>query len=211
MSKDKLNEHESRGRGVYPHAGVEELRPLNELHDFRVVDGEPDIRGWHVLDMDGGTMGKVHDLLVDTAAMKVRYMDVEVAKALLDDDEHRHILVPIGMARLDDDNDEVRLGQLSQAQLLTMPAYRNEQLDREQERTMLGLFGTLGQAATAGTLAGELPEHNARPAGNEGFYDQPYFNDAGLRRRKGDARANRPGAADGTADSGTDATYFTRF
>lgn len=210
MSNDKLNEHESRGRGIYPHAGVEELRPLSELHDFRVVDGEPDIRGWHVLDMDGGKTGKVHDLLVDTAAMKVRYMDVEVAKALLDDDEHRHILVPIGMARLDDDNDEVRLSQLSQAQLLTMPEYQHKPLGREQERNMLGLFGTLGEASTAGTLAGELPAHDARLEATADFYDQPYFNDAGLRRRRVDARATRPGGADGAADSGSDATYFTR-
>lgn len=185
MNRNRTGEHESRGRGIYPRAGVEGLSGLNELHDFRVVDGEPDIRGWRVLDSDGGKVGEVHDLLVDTAAMKVRYMDVEVAKALLADDEHRHILIPIGMARLDDDNDEVRLSQLSQAQLLTLPAYRNETLDRERERSLLGLFGTLGEASTAGSLAGELPAHDATSPTNEDFYRHPYFSDDGLRRRKG--------------------------
>lgn len=209
MSNDRLHEHESRGRGIYPRAGVEGLSPLNELHDFKVVDGEPDIRGWDVLDSDGGKTGKVHDLLVDTAAMKVRYMDVAIARALLDDDEHRHILIPIGMARLDDENDAVRLTRLSQAQLLTMPSYHHELLDREEERSMLGLFGTLGQASTAGTLAGGLPGHDAVPANDAEFYSQAYFNEAGLRRRKGDARARRADAADKVGDSGTDGTYFT--
>lgn len=55
-----------------------QLARLHELNDFKVADGDPDVRGWPVRTSDGQRAGKVDDLIVDTGAMQVRYLDVEL-------------------------------------------------------------------------------------------------------------------------------------
>jgi photosynthetic reaction center H subunit len=45
------------------------LAPMHQLDDYKVADGEPDIRGWSVRTADGRVAGKVDDLIVDTQAM----------------------------------------------------------------------------------------------------------------------------------------------
>lgn len=62
-----------------------QLAHLSDLDDMRIVEGEPDIRGWSVRGVDGETVGKVEDLLVDTASMKVRYIEVRLEKAIAKD------------------------------------------------------------------------------------------------------------------------------
>lgn len=59
-----------------------QLAHLSDLDDMRIVEGESDIRGWSVRGTDGETVGKVEDLLVDTASMKVRYIEVRLEKAI---------------------------------------------------------------------------------------------------------------------------------
>lgn len=103
------------------------LAPLHRLDDFKVADGEPDIRGWSVHTADGRVAGKVDDLIVDTQAMKVRYIDVELDRGALGLREERHVLVPLAEARLDDRGDEVRLGSATAADLARM-----QPLDRER-------------------------------------------------------------------------------
>lgn len=72
------------------------LKRLNELDDFMVAGGDPDPRGWDVTGADGREIGHVRDLLVDTTAMKARYLDVEVdgGESGSSTDE-RHLLVPV--------------------------------------------------------------------------------------------------------------------
>lgn len=208
MSADGLNEHESRRRGIDTRAGTPGLRSLNELDDFKVVDGEPDIRGWDVVSLDSRKAGEVHDLIVDTTAMKVRYLDVKLDKDVAGAKD-RHVLVPIGMAQLDDDSDNVRLPQLSSVQLAAMPAHEHGSLTRERERDLLGHFGTMGVGATAGLTAAALPERD------EDFYGHSHFNDAGLRR--GATRdIDATGSAGTTRESGRsrdasdESRYITR-
>lgn len=50
--------------------------PLSDLHSHKVASGDPDVRGWPVVAGDGRTVGRVEGLLVDTAEMRVRYLDV---------------------------------------------------------------------------------------------------------------------------------------
>jgi hypothetical protein len=50
--------------------------PLSDLHSHKVASGDPDVRGWSVVAGDGRTIGRVDGLLVDTAEMRVRYLDV---------------------------------------------------------------------------------------------------------------------------------------
>jgi sporulation protein YlmC with PRC-barrel domain len=55
--------------------------PLRDMRDFQVASGDPDVRGWDVIANDGRSLGKVHELLVDTGAQRVRYLDVELERA----------------------------------------------------------------------------------------------------------------------------------
>lgn len=117
------------------------LARLHDLSGYKVADGDPDIRSWHVKTADGTKVGKVHDLIVDTRAMKVRYMDVELDRKGLDLKDDKHVLIPIGGARLDDDNDDVRLGTIGAAELRNAPGYDHDALTPETEDRVRHAFG----------------------------------------------------------------------
>ncbi|HET7321201.1 MAG TPA: DUF2382 domain-containing protein [Longimicrobiaceae bacterium] len=115
--------------------------PLDELDDFEVADGDPDVRGWNVVASDGRKIGEVDQLLVDTAALKVRYLDVDLDDDLQVEsteaaDADRHILIPIGYARLDEDEDQIFVDELSVDQIRAMPAYSHEPLTRDYETSL---------------------------------------------------------------------------
>lgn len=74
--------------------------PLAQLQGFRIANGAMDMRLWQVHSGDGRWIGTVNELLVDTATMEVRYLDVEVEN-LLATGRERHVLIPIGHARPD--------------------------------------------------------------------------------------------------------------
>jgi len=129
-----------------------QIVPLSELDDFKVAEGDPDIRGWDVLAADGTKVGDVEDLLVDTGSMKVRYLEVD-----LDNDrfgEDRHVLVPIGQARLDDDNDNVLVDGIQADAFATLPAYTRGAFSRDYETSLRqGFAGTAGAASTTAATA----------------------------------------------------------
>ncbi len=113
------------GAGQNPDtAAIGHLARLHDLHDYKVAHGDPHVRGWHVKTADGQEAGKVDDLIVDTEAMQVRYLDVELDKKTLKLNEDRHVLLPIGDAQLDEHEDEVRLGAMTASQLTALPPYR---------------------------------------------------------------------------------------
>jgi uncharacterized protein (TIGR02271 family) len=126
-----MNQHENQD-------DMNRIAPLGELDDFKVADGDPDIRGWDVTTQDGRRVGEVDELLVDTSAMKVRYIAVD-----LDDDvagSDRRVLVPIGAAQLDDDDDRVLVIGISAEQFATLPEYRREAFDRDYESSLLSSY-----------------------------------------------------------------------
>ena len=55
----------------------ENLKPLSEVHDYRIEKGDPDPRGYTVMTAQGLAIGTVDDLIIDTTAMKVRYLVVD--------------------------------------------------------------------------------------------------------------------------------------
>ncbi|HEX7118693.1 MAG TPA: PRC-barrel domain-containing protein [Longimicrobiales bacterium] len=94
----------------------ERLASLGELEGFDVADEEPDPRGWEVLAADGRGVGSVRELVVDTEAMKVRYLDCAVDEEALGlDRERRHILIPIGFVRLDEADEKVLVDAITSA------------------------------------------------------------------------------------------------
>lgn len=151
---------------------------LDELDNFEVADHDPDIRGWDVLSADGRKVGEVDDLFVDTAAMKVRYIGVELDKELRAGDRNRHILVPVGHARLHESDDNVLLSGLKADRVSAVPPYTGT-LDREYETSLRTYFTDTGAAAATG----------AATAKNADFYDEENFDaDRMYGSRRGTAR-----------------------
>lgn len=64
------------------HASDKRLAHL-EGSGYRVAEGDPDVRGWDVMDRDGRRIGEVDDLLIDTEALKVRYLEVRLDPRLV--------------------------------------------------------------------------------------------------------------------------------
>ncbi len=111
------------------------LVPLDKADDYKIAEGNPDPRGWDVI-ANGTKVGEVDKLIADLNALKVRYLDVE-----LDDDfagtKDRHVLIPIGAARLDDDNDNVLLQGMTRDALIGLPAYAaNTPITRDYENSL---------------------------------------------------------------------------
>jgi len=92
--------HDEAGVGPDPRNAVD-LTPLKKLGDYKVADGEPDIRGWRTYTSTGREIGKVEDLLVDTKTNEVVMLDVDLER------EDRHTLAPIKSAWIDRDNKRV--------------------------------------------------------------------------------------------------------
>ncbi len=117
------------------------LGRLDDLDDFEIADGEPDIRGWDVRTAPDRKIGEVKGLIVDTAAMQVRYMEVKVDKDVLDADDDQYVLVPIGAARLDDDDDNVFIDRLPTTGLAGAPRFHGTITD-ENDRRLRDYYAT---------------------------------------------------------------------
>jgi hypothetical protein len=108
-----------------------DLYYLHELSGYKVADDYVDVRDWEVTDADNRNIGKVDGLLVSKQAERVVYLDVEVDKSLieaghetfaaaadkgvhefLNEDGENHLIIPIGMATLDEDNKKVHTDQI---------------------------------------------------------------------------------------------------
>ncbi len=114
---------------------------LAELKGFHVADGDSDIRGWEVKTPDGNRIGKVEELIVDPAERRVRYLEVNVDRNVLGLDEDRHILVPIGAARIEDDGNNVLIERLPAQGLAGAPAYTRGPITRDYETSLRGYYG----------------------------------------------------------------------
>ncbi|MEW5930507.1 MAG: DUF2382 domain-containing protein [Gemmatimonadota bacterium] len=119
--------------------GFDRVAPLDRLDDFKVADGDPDVRGWGVIASDGRQVGEVDQLLVDTAAMKVRYLDVDLDDGMTAGAD-RHVLVPIGYARLDEGSSRVIVDTLAGADIAALPTYTHGPVTRDVETDLRSRF-----------------------------------------------------------------------
>ena len=160
-------------------SGNRHLYSLNELDDYEVADDNPDIRGWPVKTRDGSVIGKVDDLIVDTTAMKVRYIDLEIDQDVRSDDDNDHALVPIGVARLDDNDDDVYLDQIASIDSLrAYPTGRRGLINRDYEQKIIRYYWRSDPDQNAGS---ELVRTEEPAVGSDSsFYDQRYFDDQRL-------------------------------
>jgi uncharacterized protein (TIGR02271 family) len=165
---------------------LDRVVPLDQLDDFKVADGDPDVRGWEVVASDGRKIGEVDQLLVDTAAMKVRYLDVDVDNDLVagsSDTSDRHVLIPIGYARLDEGSDRVIVDQLASSDIVGLPEYTHGPITRDFESSVRSRFdtgytsaGTTGATAGAAGLASAGAADTTRDTDND-FYSHDLYDD----------------------------------
>jgi hypothetical protein len=106
-------------------------------------------------------VGEIDELLVDTTAMKVRYLDVELDKRFKAKD--RHVLVPIGVARINDKDDEVIVDTLDATSFGNLPAYAGGSISRDYETSLREQF-----------TRAPLPA----PSAGRDYYDHEHFDES---------------------------------
>lgn len=108
---------DAAGVGPYIRQGVR-LTRLGELDNFKVADGEPDIRGWEVRTISGRQLGEVQELLVDPDAGEVVMLEIDVRN------NGRHSFAPLRAAMIDRAARVVRLdtGDLQDQELPSLGA-----------------------------------------------------------------------------------------
>lgn len=114
--------------------------PLSEAKDFKLADGEPDLRGWSVFGADGERVGTVAGMLVDPAAMQIRYLDVDLADDLFLLNDDRHVLLPLEYVELKERGQDVWVQRLSAAEVARLPAYVGGAVDAAAEQAVEQAF-----------------------------------------------------------------------
>lgn len=136
--------------------------------DYEIVPNEPDIRGWDVRDETTRHIGKVEDLIFDPQAGKVRYMVVKVDRAY-DKQPNRNVLVPIGLAKLENTDEDAFLPGITTEQLAALPQYDGT-VTKEIENKIRTVLAGAGGAALLNEAANNVDE----------FYSHDHFDDANL-------------------------------
>jgi photosynthetic reaction center H subunit len=119
--------------------GDSQLGRLGEMSDYEVADYHEDVRGWDVVASDDRKIGEVKDLVADTAAMKVRYLDIEIERDFRRTDEEGRVLVPIEHARILKDPKSVRIDSIGSGQARDIPTHRGT-YDRAYESRVEQVF-----------------------------------------------------------------------
>jgi hypothetical protein len=174
----------------------ERLMLLSDLKDLRVAKGEPDIRGWDVVTADRKKMGKVHELVIDTIDMKVRYLDIDVDGKILEVKEKSHVLIPIAGAQLDDEDNRVYLNEITVEELRALPPYDHRRITRDFETNLASWFHRSRATPETAPPVTPAPDRSVAPpppAAPEGtdtadpFYEQEHLSDRRFwgERRKG--------------------------
>lgn len=114
------------------------LLPLSRCEEYQVAGDSYDVRGWDVIGADGEKFGRVHELLLDLNAMKVRYLDININKDFLDHEESLQMLVPIGTAILNADDKNVILADINSHEIYNYPLYKRDPIYvmRDYERAV---------------------------------------------------------------------------
>jgi uncharacterized protein (TIGR02271 family) len=155
--------------------------------DYEVADGQPDIRGWNVKDINDISIGEVDDLIFDERTLRVRYMVVDLDHGFFNLKKDRSVLVPIGAGEVPEKHHEVIIPNLSAATAdswSALPVYDKDKLiTPEDEYRVRNVF--------TGTA---IPTANADVIGDD-FYNHEYYDQDNLHRRRNVMNADRDTAA----------------
>jgi hypothetical protein len=173
------------------------LKYLNELSDYTVSDNDKDVRGWPVKDVNDTTIGEVDNLLVSRANNRVVYLVVEMDESILkenhpyststnDDSTNElvneegedHVIVPIGMAHLDLDNEIVHTPKINwDIFARTQRIKKGSLIDRHYETNVLESYDrsvnatfTDTERTAEDTTLYDRPEYTKENQGSKGVY-----------------------------------------
>lgn len=158
------------------------LIPLSEAPEYELNERLPDLRGWNAEAADGEVVGRVRDLIVDRAAGRVRYLELELSPAFAARAGHR-VLVPVGLASADASDDVVRVLTVTSGAVRSLEAYTGGAVTRGYEiqlrRSVLGALELPAELAEE-----ELAREAARDAGTDlsadsadTFYNHEHFDE----------------------------------
>jgi sporulation protein YlmC with PRC-barrel domain len=147
------------------------VRSLSRIGNYTWPVGAFDVRRWEVRsDRDDRRIGKVHDALIDDDG-NVCYLDIDLTG------HDRHVLLPIGLARVDRDHDVIRVTGGSRGELARVPEWDGDEaaLDRAYELKL--------DDAYAGRYTGDR------------YYDRPEYHADWFRGRGEDAAPTNLGTS----------------
>lgn len=122
-------------RGMHPAVlhddGTPAIVPLRLAPEFGVDAGDPDPRGYDVLDADGVVAGKCVDVWLDKSEMIFRYIEVAVAT----DMGERTMMIPVPLIRVDGEARTVKVRTLLAKHFAKAPtlSYRDSITLREED------------------------------------------------------------------------------
>jgi hypothetical protein len=157
---------------------------LDELSGYKVAENYHDVRGWDVKDANDRTIGKVDHLLVNKTAERVVYLDIEVAESMIEDehntyqnlvsdgvheflnkDGENHLIIPIGMAKIDEKNKLVSTNQIDSSTFAKTKRFKKgDVLDFGYELNVIRNY------------KGDKTIQSSNDV--KGFYDREEFNDS---------------------------------
>jgi len=161
---------------------------LDELSGYKVAENYSDVRGWNVKDANNRTVGKVDHLLVNKTAERVVYLDVEVDTALIEEgyntyqdrvsdgvheflnkEGENHLIIPIGMASIDEKNNLVNTNQIDSSTFAKAKRFRKgDVIDFAYELNLVRHY------------RGDNTIHGSNTV--DGFYDREEFKNNFLHR-----------------------------
>ncbi len=144
------------------------LHRLEELSDYKIASGYPDVRGWEVRDLNNRVIGKISGLLANVEKEKIVYLDVEVDETIIDaghdpygrppnkavqefinEKGENHVIIPIGLAELNEERECVSTTTIDHRTFAETKRFEsNTPIAREYEIIVLDSYGRRHQRET---------------------------------------------------------------
>jgi hypothetical protein len=173
--------------------GTNEERKLSglvELDGSSLSGISEDISGWSVCTEDGMELGEVHTLIGEPETARVRYIDVDVPGEKLGRVGEQHLLVPIGTARIEREEERIVLGRLSSLNIQEVPQYQpTSGITREYEQSLRRSYEP-----------GYTPEVEGV---GESFYGSELYDDSRLRTGAGGSMSSSSSPSSSSLSSGS--------
>lgn len=117
------------------------LKRLENLDDWKVHHDDVDVRGYDVYTATVEKIGKVTNLIADPNTKHVRYLEIEADDEVFASsltatsstrndairttysDDDRHLIIPVGMVRIDTNNDRVVASHLTRDRVPNLPRH----------------------------------------------------------------------------------------
>jgi sporulation protein YlmC with PRC-barrel domain len=106
---------------------------------FEIIDGETDIRNWSVVASENQLVGRVSELIFDQKTHRVVYLVVDINGKPLNLIS-RSVIVPIGLAEIDQKENLVIIPALTVGHLASLPSYEKGKISVDTENAIRSVF-----------------------------------------------------------------------